>query len=103
MSHFLQSILIPLAAGGLIGFLYFLGLWRTVRRLPFAPRPWRLLAGSYLLRLVFALGGFYLLMDGSWERPVAAVAGFVIVRSAMTKSLGATSSPPRKGAIAWKS
>ena len=103
MNHFLHRIMIPLAAGGLIGFLYFLGLWRTVRRLPVTPRPWRLLAGSYLLRIVFALGGFYLLMDGAWERVAAAVAGFIIVRTVMTKRLGTLSSLPRKGAVAWKS
>lgn len=103
MSYTLYQILIPFAAGVLIGFLYFFGLWQTVQRLSASPRPWRLLAISYLLRLIFALGGFYLLMDGAWERLAAAVAGFIIVRVVLTRTLGKTSPPFLKGAVAWKS
>ena len=103
MNYAFYQILIPLVAGGLIGVLYFSGLWQTVRRLPDAPRPWRLLAVSYLQRLVLALGGFYLLMDGAWERLAAAVAGFIVVRVVMTKFLGKITSPAVKGAAVWKS
>ncbi len=102
MNHTLYELLIPLVAGGLIGFLYFSGLWQTVRRLPDAPRPWRLLAVSYLQRLVLALGGFYLLMDGAWERLAAAVTGFIIIRVVMTKLLGKIPAPAMKGAAVWK-
>ncbi len=103
MKYTLYQILFPLVAGSLIGFLYFSGLWQTVQRLPDAPRPWRLLAVSYLQRLVLALGGFYLLMDGAWERLAAAVGGFIIVRIVMTKFLGKITSPAMKGAPVWKS
>ncbi len=71
-----STLLVPLIAGALLGLLYFAGLWQTLQRLPGTLHPWRLMAASYTLGLAAALGGFYFLMDGAWERLVAAVIGF---------------------------
>ncbi|MGV8078458.1 MAG: ATP synthase subunit I [Syntrophales bacterium] len=97
------TLITPCIAGGLIGFVYFAGLWQTVKRLPAARHPWRLFAVSYAARLAAALGGFYLLMDGAWERLAAAVVGFLMVRTLMVRGLGPKETLPPKGVPAWKS
>jgi len=99
----LTPLLIPLLAGSLLGLVYFVGLWQTVKRLPGARHPWRLFAVSYASRMVAVLGGFYLLMDGVWERLAAAVVGFLVVRTLMVRGLGPKDTLPPKGVPAWKS
>jgi len=84
----LPALFIPFIAGGLIGWVYFSGLWETVRRLPEARNPHWLMMLSFLSRTVFALGGFYILADGQWQRMTAALLGFFIVRAILVRSLG---------------
>ncbi len=102
MTHYLLEVTLSLLAGGMIGLMYFSGLWRTVQRLTVSARPYRLVAVSFVGRLILALGGFYLLMDGSWERLAAALGGFILVRAIMVKVLGRVPALPLKGAAAWK-
>lgn len=96
-------LIVPLLTGCLLGILYFGGLWETVRRIPGSRRPYRLLVWSYLGRLSIVLGGFYLVMDGAWERLAACVAGFLAVRVIMIRGLGQTGNHSPKGVTAWKS
>jgi F1F0 ATPase subunit 2 len=84
----LPVLVFALAAGMAIGLIYFLILWLTLKRLPSSPAPGRLLIFSYLARLCLALAGFYLVMDGRWERVASALAGFVVIRSVLTRWLG---------------
>ncbi len=74
-----------------IGWIYFAGLWETVRRIPDDPKPFRRIALSYILRMGVALTGFYLVTDGQWERLAAAMLGFVAMRGMMLRRLGRTS------------
>ena len=90
------------AFGSLMSFLYFSGLWRTVRRLADSPRPIRLLMISSIGRTVLAVGGFYLIMDGSWERLASAMLGFLIVRAYLVENLGKVPRSSHQGATAWK-
>jgi F1F0 ATPase subunit 2 len=83
----LSALLIPFVLGGLIGWIYFTGLWETVRRLPEAHSPYGFLIFSFAARMVFALGGFYILADGQWERMTATLLGFFIVRAIRIRSL----------------
>ena len=46
-------------AGGLIGTLYFGGLWLTVKRIPASDNPHLLLVSSFFLRMTAALAAFY--------------------------------------------
>ena len=91
----LTSIVISLILGGLIGWVYFAGLWETVRRLPDANRPYGLMILSFAARSMFALSGFYILTDGRWERATAALIGFFIMRMILVRNRGriARSSP----------
>jgi F1F0 ATPase subunit 2 len=104
----LSTLLAPFVLGGLIGLVYFLGLWETVRRLPEAKSPHRLMILSFAARTILALGGFFLLTDGAWERMAAAVLGFFIVKTVLVGTLGRIPMPPGQvtrptGACSWKS
>jgi F1F0 ATPase subunit 2 len=77
------------SAGMVLGAFYFIGLWRTVRQLPSAKNPARLLLGSLILRIAVVMAGFYLIMGtGHWERLTAAMLGFIIIRKILTYCLG---------------
>ncbi len=87
-----QMILILLAAftaGLALGAFYFTALWHTVRKLPSANKPSRLLIVSFFLRMGVIMSGFFLIMGaGHWERLAAAMVGFMIIRKILTFRLG---------------
>ncbi|MEB3338858.1 MAG: ATP synthase subunit I [Leptolyngbyaceae bacterium] len=74
--------------GFVLGCFYFGSLWVTVRQLPTTqwPIPWFL--GSYLGRLIIILLGFYLVMDGHWERATVCLAGFTWARILLVRRFG---------------
>lgn len=77
----------PLAcvAGGLLGALFFGGLWWTVRKsiASAQPAPW--LLGSLLVRMSVTLVGFYFVANGDWHRLLLCVFGFVMARGAVER------------------
>jgi F1F0 ATPase subunit 2 len=75
------------AAGLGIGGFYFLALWLTVRRLPKARFPACLTLGSYLVRAAVSMAAFYLVMAGCWERMLASLLGFVVMRFLLVRRL----------------
>ena len=80
---------VAFTVGMVLGAFYFIALWRTVRQLPVAKSPARLLLGSLIIRMVVVMAGFYLVMGaGHWERLTAAMLGFIIVRKILTYFLG---------------
>ena len=83
------------AAGLSLGAFYFIALWQTVRRMPSAASPVRLMLGSLALRAAVLAVGFYFIMGGHWERLAVALAGFVVMRKILTCRLG-----PQKAAQA---
>jgi len=97
------TLFVPFTLGSLIGLLYFSGLWQTVQRLPDARTPLRILLFSYIGRMTMTLGGFYVIMDGAWERLAAAMTGFLILRAFLVRRFGRIPGPSPKGAILWKS
>lgn len=78
---------LTLLAGLGIGLLFFGGLWLTVRALPVASTTNRtvlLSLGSFMLRLLLATGGFYLVArETDWLGVLFALLGFMIMRVAM--------------------
>ncbi len=72
------------AAGVALGLFYFGGLWLTVRQLATRNRPVPLFLGSFLVRTVAVVAGFYFVMGGRWERVLACLAGFVMARLLLT-------------------
>lgn len=91
MSSSVFTLSQAVVSGLVLGLFYFGGLWLTVRKLAASKRPGMLMLGSFVLRLLVTLCGFCLVMDGSWERILACLAGFLGTRFALTRVLA-----PRK-------
>jgi F1F0 ATPase subunit 2 len=77
-----------LATGLIIGVVYFGGLWLTMRAVSASKRPRLLTAVSFIGRLAVAGLGFYLLSAGGWQRPVVAIAGFILMRLLLARRWG---------------
>ena len=82
------SLVIAFLAGMALGGLYLALLWNSVHRLARSRRPALTLVGGALFRVAGVVALFYLVMDGRWERLLACLAGFVIVRVAVTRRAG---------------
>lgn len=68
-------------AGVLLGSVYFVGLWWTVRKLPQVRHPLFTYFGSLAVRLLVVLGGFYLLLTFyHWQALAVSLLGFIGVR-----------------------
>ncbi len=67
-------------AGGLLGAVFFGGLWWTVRKGVASPRPALWFLGSALVRMGIVLAGFYWIGRDDWRRLLVALAGFVVAR-----------------------
>lgn len=74
-----------LLAGGLIGTVFFGGLWLTVQKGLTSENPALWFFGSSLLRTGFALAGFYFISQGDWRKILLALLGFFIARVVITR------------------
>ncbi len=83
--NYSMHILLAFTFGFAIGIFYFSCLWITVKQLPTIQQPILLIIGSLIGRLSIAIFGFYLVMDGSWERLLIALLGFVLARSILIR------------------
>jgi len=72
-------------AGALLGAFFYGGLWWTI----LTPSRWSglLFCGSFLLRMVCAVAGFYFVARGDWRRLVACLVGFLLARIVITQFL----------------
>jgi len=93
MSKILTLVLASMM-GGLLGATFFGGLWWTVRRGISSRQPAAWFLGSLLLRMSIALGGFYFVSGGHWERLVLCLLGFVSARFAVTRLTQRKGGPP---------
>jgi F1F0 ATPase subunit 2 len=73
-----------LAAGALLGAIFYGGLWWTVRQGVSSNRVALWFLGSLLLRMGVALAGFYFVAGGHWQRFLLCLLGFVMARLAVT-------------------
>jgi F1F0 ATPase subunit 2 len=67
--------------GAVLGLGYFAGLWWTVQRATRARRPEALVAASFVLRAAVAVLVLLLIMGDDVRRLLAALAGFLVVRT----------------------
>jgi F1F0 ATPase subunit 2 len=72
--------LLAFLAGGLIGTLFFGGLWITVKEAARSKNPAAWFIGSFVLRMAVAMTGFYFVSHGSWQRAMICLVGFIIAR-----------------------
>jgi len=82
MNEFL-SLLLPFAAGVLLGVIFFGGLWWTVRKGLSSKHPALWFLGSMLLRTSISLAGFYFVAGGNWQRLLFCLVGFIMARLAV--------------------
>ena len=81
-------IVFAFAVGIALGAFFSLNLWSSVQRMTDEKSPWYILYGGFMLRISIVLLGFYLVMDGHWERMIAALGGFVLMREILVRKLG---------------
>jgi F1F0 ATPase subunit 2 len=84
MNNVAQFVAI-LFAGGLIGAVFFGGLWLTVQKGLTSENPALWFFGSSLLRTGFALAGFYFISQGDWRKILLGLLGFFIARVVITR------------------
>ena len=95
------TLVLALVAGGVLGAIFFGGLWWTVRKGLSSKLPAIWFSGSLLLRLSIALAGFYLVSAGHWERLLLCLLGFVMARLVvmwLTRSSGESPTHPAQEA-----
>jgi F1F0 ATPase subunit 2 len=80
----LPNLALPLLTGGLLGAIFFGGLWWTVHRGVLSPWPAVWFLASFLLRAAIALVGFYFAGQNDWHRLLACMVGFVMARFLVT-------------------
>lgn len=80
-----RGLALALAAGVLLGAIFFGGLWWTVRKCVSSRQPALWVFGSGLLRMSITLAGFYFVAQGHWERLLVCLLGFVMARVIVTR------------------
>lgn len=84
MNEALIAVLAGLA-GLLLGAIFFGGLWWTVNKAVSSQRPALWFFGSFFVRMSIALGGFYFVSGGLWQRLLPCLLGFIVARVAVTR------------------
>jgi len=79
------TLLLAWISGGVLGALFFGGLWWTVRRAVSAKQPALWIFGSLLLRTSVALAGFYIVSGGHLDRLLLCFLGFMVARLLVTR------------------
>ena len=82
------TLVLAWVAGGVLGTIFFGGLWWTVLKGVSSKQPALWFFGSLLLRMSIALAGFYFVSGGHWDRLLACLLGFVIARFLVTRLTG---------------
>jgi F1F0 ATPase subunit 2 len=73
-------MILAFTAGLALGTLFFGGLWFTVKKTVTAKIPAIWFLGSFFLRVSIVLIGFYFVSNGSWQRLLICLLGFVVAR-----------------------
>ncbi|ERT09570.1 N-ATPase, AtpR subunit [Lyngbya aestuarii BL J] len=79
------DIILAGLGGIVLGTFYFTSLWITVQQLPTTLWPLRLTIGSLLGRMGIVLLGFYLIIDGEWQRALIGLVGFLVARTLLIR------------------
>jgi F1F0 ATPase subunit 2 len=74
-------------AGIALGGMFFGGLWLTIRYTLSSAAPGLWLMGSYMLRTVIVVAGFYVVFAGDWRRLMACLLGFILARFIVARVL----------------
>lgn len=75
-----SGLIVALLGGMALGAFFFGGLRWTVQRGLQSTKSGLWFLGSFILRVIVTVGGFYLLTSGDWKRAVACALGFTAMR-----------------------
>jgi F1F0 ATPase subunit 2 len=75
------ALVLAVLVGGVLGAIFFGGLWWTVRLGISSKWTAVVFLGSLLLRTTIALAGFYFVSQGDWRKVLACLLGFLFARS----------------------
>lgn len=78
--HSAWMLLVAVFEGMLIGFVFFAGLWWTVKKGLISAHPASLFFGSLLTRTAVAVVAFYFVSMQGWQPLTLSLVGFVIGR-----------------------
>jgi F1F0 ATPase subunit 2 len=82
------GVILSLAAGGAVGFVFFGGLWLTVKTMRGAKNPAALMFFSLVVRMVIFVAAFYVIAKwGNWVYLVIALASAIVVRIVMIRTV----------------
>ena len=81
----LSLLLLAAVAGGVIGMIFFGGLWWTVCSGMTSRYAVFWFTGSLMLRVGVALAGFYFIGRNDWQMMLACLFGFVVARVVVTR------------------
>jgi F1F0 ATPase subunit 2 len=84
----IPHLIIAFLAGLTLGVFFSLNLWSSVKKMTDEQTPWYILFVNFVLRMGVVAVGFYIVMDGHWERMMTALAGFVLMREILVRALG---------------
>jgi F1F0 ATPase subunit 2 len=87
-SYLALHLSLAFAAGIVLGLFYFGTLWWTIQYLTRARRPELVSLGGFLVRTGLTLVGFYIVMDGHWERALVCLLGFFLMRRVLVRRFG---------------
>ena len=73
-------MILAFIGGLLLGTIFFVGLWFTVRKSIVSKTPALWLLASSILRVCITLIGFYYISSGNWQRLLICMAGFITAR-----------------------
>jgi F1F0 ATPase subunit 2 len=85
------NLTLALLAGVLLGAFFFGGLWWTINRSLGSAQPAMLILGSFLLRTMVTVTGFYIALQGGWRGLVACMVGFLVSRIVVTRFIAVPS------------
>lgn len=88
MMNEMFNLIPPFIEGMVLGILFFVGLWWTVKKGVSVKQPALFFLGSFFLRIGIVVAGFYLAAGGHWDHLLACFFGFVIARYIITRLAG---------------
>jgi F1F0 ATPase subunit 2 len=89
MMNEMLNLLLAIAAGIILGVIFFGGLWWTVRKGISSPHPALLFLGSLIVRMSVVVLGVFFVSQGEWKQTVACLLGFLLARVAVMRWTGA--------------
>ena len=84
----ISYLILAFGAGAALGTIFTLNLWASVKKMVDEHTRWYVVYGNFVLRISIVMLGFYLVTAGRWERMIAALLGFMLMREIMVRRLG---------------